>query len=42
MRTRAPKSLDTMSRAWAEQLNGLWLAQPAKTPEKPEGSPEQS
>lgn len=42
MRTGAPKSLDTMSRAWAEQLNGLWLAQSAKTSETPEGSPEQS
>ncbi|MET7694516.1 SRPBCC family protein [Streptomyces sp. NPDC005483] len=30
VRTGAPKSLDTMSHAWAEQLNDLWLAQLAK------------
>lgn len=33
VRAGAPKSLDTVSRAWAERLHELWLAQLAKLSE---------
>ncbi|CAG6390803.1 SRPBCC family protein [Streptomyces cocklensis] len=35
VRADVPKALDTLSRAWAEQLNELWLAQLGKLSEQP-------
>ncbi|MFF4763375.1 SRPBCC family protein [Streptomyces sp. NPDC001292] len=37
VRTAAPKSLDPLSRAWAQRLDDLWHAQLAKLSQEPQG-----